>query len=83
MSWQTEVWLFTIAGKSRRGNWYEGRFRWMWTAYLAARTMAIICDLLTPTRIVVDDEVQESPYGIRWGIRRLGSNHELQEDHLH
>lgn len=69
--WQAEVWRFTIAGKSRRGNWYEGQFRWFWTAYLVARIMAILCDIVTPEKINVGGEIQDSPYGIRWGIRDI------------
>jgi len=66
--WQAGVWRFTIVGKSRRGNWYEGRFRWFWLAYVAARLMAVLCAIVTPKEIIVGGEVQDSPYGIAWGI---------------
>ena len=73
--WQGEVWRFTIAGKSKRGNWWEGKFRFWWTARIMTKLMAIMCDWLTPKKIAVSDEygteIQDSPYGIRWGIKEL------------
>ena len=79
--WEAHVWRFTFMGKSKAGNWYEGQFRWFWTAYIAARWMALMCDLATPRKIWVKDaimtldgykdELQDSPYGIRWGIKKL------------
>jgi hypothetical protein len=69
MRWKVEVFRYSIHGKSRRGNWYEGRFRWRWAAYIAARVMAVLCDCVTPTWIMVDGEWQEYPLGIRWEIR--------------
>lgn len=74
--WQADVWRFTARGKSRRGNWYEGKFRWFWAAYIAARLMALMCDIATPKYIFVDGEAQESPYGIKWGIRDLRKGQE-------
>lgn len=78
--WEAAVWKFSWMGKCRP-NWYEGRFRWKWMAYLAARFMAIQCDLLTPKLICLKDGIQtkdgfiddwiESPYGIAWGIREV------------
>ena len=75
--WQVNVWRFTIAGKSRRGNWYEGCFRWFWMAYFVARTMALLCDFVTPKYIFVDG-VYESPHGIKWAIRDLKEVARLQ-----
>jgi hypothetical protein len=81
VKWQADVWRFTIAGKSRSGNWYEGQFRWFWTAYLAARWMALMCDWATPTKLYVEYDVrgsdekyleeQDSPYGIAWGVKKV------------
>lgn len=78
--WEAHVWRFTFMGKSRQGNWYEGKFRWFWTAYLAARVMAFLCDVVTPTKVYVEYDVrgsdrkiveaQDSPYGIAWGVRK-------------
>lgn len=60
MRWEVHVWRTVHGEKSRLGNWYEGRFRWFWLAYLAARWMALVCDAETP---------EICCYGIQWGIR--------------
>lgn len=62
--WEAHVWRFTLMGKSRQGNWYEGKFRWFWAAYLAARVMAFFCDCATPI-------YQSWGYGIAWGIKKI------------
>lgn len=81
--WEAHVWRYTFMGKSRSGNWYEGQFRWFWTAYLAVRVMALMCDWVTPTKVYVEYDMwgsnekyieeQDSPYGIAWGIREITS----------
>lgn len=81
MKWEAHVWRFTFMGKSRQGNWYEGTFRWRWLAYVAARWMAFVCDVVTPRFVYVEYDVrgsdrkyierQDSPYGIAWGIRKV------------
>ncbi len=73
--WQGEVYYFCIAGKSKRGNWWEKQFRRLWLAYVSTRVMAIICDLITPHKIIIKDkysiEVQDNPLGIAWTIREI------------
>lgn len=58
--WEAHVCRTVHGQKSAAGNWYEGRFRWFWTAYLAARCWAWLCDLNTPDSCC---------YGIQWGVR--------------
>jgi len=57
--WEAHVYRTVHGNKSRAGNWYEGHFRWFWTAYLAARWMALMCDW---------DTLDYCCYGIRWGL---------------
>lgn len=85
MKWQADVWRFTFMGKSRSGNWYEGQFRWFWMAKLAARFMALMCDIATPKKLYFTYDVrgggttveeQDSPYGIAWGVKKLGAENE-------
>lgn len=57
--WQAAVWRFTIAGKSKQGNWWESKFRFWWTARIVTKIMAVLCDWNTPS----------DHYGIAWGIR--------------
>lgn len=82
--WEAQVWRFTFMGKSRSGNWYEGKFRWFWMAYLAARFWAFMCDWVTPKYVYVEYDVwgseekyierQDSPYGIAWGVKPVDRN---------
>lgn len=78
MRYEVHVFKYSFNGKCRGPNYYEGKFKRLWTAYLMARFMAWMCDLNTPRHIIVKDaimtrdgyrdEVQENPVGIRWGI---------------
>lgn len=82
--WEAHVWRYTFMGKSRAGNWYEGQFRWFWMAHLAARFWALMCDIVTPTKVYVEYDMwgsdekyieeQDSPYGIAWGVKPVDRN---------
>lgn len=71
--WEAAVWKFTIAGKSKQGNWYEERFPTQEEAVRAARHAAARCDAETPLGWWIDHgcglEWTPNEVGIAWGVR--------------